>query len=204
MKINALVAALSLTAGLSNTLYATSLSSSLNVDNYFSLYVSADDTQLGTLIGSGENWPTTYSFSSGLTAGVTSYIHVVAQNESGPAGFLGSFTLSDSNFKFANGTTSLTTNATDWKVNNTGFGGTFTSAVISGGTNGVGPWWGNAAGNSPTAQWIWSTNAQDNAPDHEFAYFSTTVTAVPEPETFAMLLAGLGMLGAVARRRKQK
>jgi len=29
------------------------------------------------------------------------------------------------------------------------------------------------------------------------------VTAVPEPETWAMLLAGLGMVGAVARRRKQ-
>jgi hypothetical protein len=26
---------------------------------------------------------------------------------------------------------------------------------------------------------------------------------VPEPETYAMLLAGLGVLGAVARRRKQ-
>lgn len=31
-----------------------------------------------------------------------------------------------------------------------------------------------------------------------------TVAAVPEPETYAMLLAGLGMVGAVARRRKQK
>jgi hypothetical protein len=30
-----------------------------------------------------------------------------------------------------------------------------------------------------------------------------TVTAVPEPETFAMLLAGLGLMGAVARRRSQ-
>ena len=29
-----------------------------------------------------------------------------------------------------------------------------------------------------------------------------TVTAVPEPETYAMLLAGLGLIGAVARRRK--
>jgi hypothetical protein len=28
------------------------------------------------------------------------------------------------------------------------------------------------------------------------------VAAVPEPETYAMLLAGLGMLGAVARRKK--
>jgi hypothetical protein len=28
------------------------------------------------------------------------------------------------------------------------------------------------------------------------------VTAIPEPETYALMLAGLGMLGAVARRRK--
>ena len=29
-------------------------------------------------------------------------------------------------------------------------------------------------------------------------------TAVPEPETYAMLLAGLGLMGVVARRRKQQ
>ena len=29
------------------------------------------------------------------------------------------------------------------------------------------------------------------------------IAAVPEPETYAMLLAGLGLMGAMVRRRKQ-
>jgi len=33
---------------------------------------------------------------------------------------------------------------------------------------------------------------------------SFAVAPVPEPETYAMLLAGLGLIGAVSRRRKQK
>jgi hypothetical protein len=36
------------------------------------------------------------------------------------------------------------------------------------------------------------------------ASFSVAVTPVPEPETYAMLLAGLGLIGTIARRRKQK
>ena len=33
---------------------------------------------------------------------------------------------------------------------------------------------------------------------------STTMAPIPEPETYAMMLAGLGLMGFVARRRKQQ
>jgi len=38
----------------------------------------------------------------------------------------------------------------------------------------------------------------------QFYVSGMTVTAIPEPETYAMLLAGLGLLGFAARRRKLK
>jgi hypothetical protein len=31
-----------------------------------------------------------------------------------------------------------------------------------------------------------------------------SITAVPEPETFAMMLAGLGLMGSIALRRNRK
>ena len=41
------------------TANATILNATTNVDNTFSLYVSTSDAMLGTLMGSGANWPTT-------------------------------------------------------------------------------------------------------------------------------------------------
>ncbi|WP_445229582.1 FxDxF family PEP-CTERM protein [Duganella rhizosphaerae] len=51
----------------------------------------------------------------------------------------------------------------------------------------------------------WSSSVQINA-NHFFKSTDVrgyTIAAVPEPETYAMLLAGLGLVGFMARRRKQ-
>jgi hypothetical protein len=48
-----------------------------------------------------------------------------------------------------------------------------------------------------------ATNGAVNFVDNSFT--STLVAApVPEPESYAMMLAGLGLMGTIARRRKQK
>jgi hypothetical protein len=85
---------------------------------------------------------------------------------------------------------------------------------------GAGHWGGGTltqAGTSVTGvegngliQFIGSyTDISFTLPNYEFYYGATvggltTVAAVPEPETYAMLLAGLGLLGFAARRRKLK
>ena len=172
---------------------ATTVGAHLNVDNAFELYVSTSDSVLGTLIGSGTSWPTTYSFSSGLTSGVTNYIHVVAHDFGAPAAFLGEFSLSNAGFSFANGTQLLLTNTSDWKQSNSGFGSGY-FAPVSYGFNGVSPW-GLRSGVNSGAQWL-AFNGNSTS------YFSTAVTAaVPEPETCVLMLAGLGLVTLVARRK---
>jgi len=182
-----------------STAEATTLSGNLTSDNEFVAYLSTDDSVLGTVIGSGNFWPTTSTLSQALTAGVTNYLHIIATDQGPPDMFIGSFSLSDNLFHFVNGTQSLLTNTTDWRSDPSG--GTWfapTGTPLNLGPNGTGPWGTFAA--MTGADFIWAN------PNTSQAFFSTAiapvVAATPIPAAFPLFAAALGGLGLLARRKR--
>jgi len=186
---------------------ATTLSGDLTADDSFTAYLSTDDSVLGGLIASGASWPTTFSFAgAALAPGVTNYLHVIAIDGGAPHMFVGDFTLSAADYQFVNGSQTLETNTTDWKsLRGTGIAWTTpTGTPIPLGFNSGGAVWSGRASIPGTAEFIWAAGATD--PAGEVAFFSTPITftaAIPEPSTYALMLAGLGFVGFVANRRRK-
>lgn len=211
------------------TASATTLSGALTVDNSFNAYLSNSASSLGTQVASGSNWQTAVSFSNvALTAGQSYFLNIEAYNAPGgglnPGALLGTFSLSDASFQFANGLQTLQTGATGWTGGYNASGSLPqswsqpTGSVVALGGNGTGPW-GNIAGIGSTAQWIWPSDAQ-SSPSTPTAYggecqdcvvdFQTQIqfgqaapSSVPEPASMAIFAVALGGLAFALRRQRR-
>ena len=196
MRINKIALAVA-TAALAFAGMASAASGTVTADNGFAVYTGNAAGSNLQLVGSGADWTTPFSFNFNVSAG--DYLYVAATNWGGPRGLIGTFTTPVG---------VINTNTTDWLGSNTLNGVDYaisplTSAAVQGST-----WssayashqypWGTNVGNA-SAQWIWAGSS-----DTILLRTAATVAAVPEPETYAMLMAGLGLMGFVARRRQQK
>lgn len=202
---------------------ATTISGTIDVDDVFTAYLSTDPNTLGTQVATGNNWfanpPVSFS-GAALTPGQTYYLQIVAANLGGPAAFIGDFSLSDAGFAFANGTQHLLTDTIDWTGN---LGGTWSSpsgTVFSEGLNSDSStiWHNLYPGQIPNissnAEWIWPTDATsaittNGCPTNNCTVNFETVIApttanTPLPAALPMFAGGAGLIGFLARRRKQK
>ena len=201
---------------LSAAAQSATLSGTYTVDDYATVYLStdllADNSEIISdkpleLSGSGLpiGWMTPAFFADvALVPGQSYYLLVHAQNfalASSPAMFVGEFDITGSGFVFGNGQQRLLTNTTDWMVNETGFDAPSETPFSAGDNTGWFPKTGGFDGIAAEAQMIWPYEANFATGYGGSAYFIAQITAVPEPETAFMLLAGLGLIGSIARRK---
>lgn len=180
-------------------------------DDHYAVFVGNASGSSMTLVGdSGANlWPSQgAAFNFDAAAG--DYIYVAAWDSpsyGAPHMWIGAFSTTS---------TTLLSNTTDWT---TKFDGTVkfpSAAQVSALAQSAAPWlaplasmpngsspYGSLIGGSP-ASMIWhDTFGGSSASEGGYALFRSLapVVAVPEPSTYALLFAGLGLIGAAVRRR---
>lgn len=175
---------------------AANSSAMLTADDEFWLYSGNATGSSLQYIGTGSSWTTLSSFSFDANPG--DYLYVMARDVWGsPHAWQGKFTVPVGTV-YTDTASWVATAVGSTTVNQTVISGAIWTAVTTELPNGSGPW--GAIVPDANAKWIWNSDVY--AGDTTVLFRTASVVAVPEPETYAMLLAGLGVVGWLGRRRR--
>ncbi len=184
---------------------ATTLSGAVTADDSLRVYVSnsLDPASFQLVYDKTSSWGTTGTFAgfSLPTSAQPLYLLVQATNNSGPAMFLGEFSLSGDDYLFGNGSNLLFSDAQNWLVGEQDFANA-AATPFSMGQNLAGlPIWGQRSGISAEAFAIWAYNADWSNGRAGSVYFVTQLMPVPEPASWALFALGAALLSRRSLRR---
>lgn len=186
-------AALSLCAGLAAA--GGNGSATLTVDNEFWLYSGNATGSNLQFVGHGSDWTRPYSFSFDVAPG--DYLYLMAIDWDDLHAWQGLFDTPLGR---------LYSNAASWVAAPTSTTEVTAGLIIDAGWDYIltelpassSPW-GDVVGNAD-AKWIW--NSAPTSSDLTVLFRSANpVAAVPEPESYALMIGGLGVLGFMGRRK---
>lgn len=151
----------------------------------------AADTASYTVTGSANNWTLDFTFTNGIGSNNLD-IYFVGVDIPG-----GSFVSAPANWSNYGGYIGYNLTPLNYGVS--------VPDMIQNGESVSGFKFLSTSSNAPTSvNWFAYHNDWVNGGQGNPVQFGTaSVMAVPEPETYALMLAGLGLVGTIARRRKQ-